>query len=126
MELVADVGKQDGEGRAVELVDRVEPEQHHQREGRLTLTDVAQPSARVAARGEEPAHQTVSSTGRATAGACGPGASGSTLRPGLVSRRTHTSRIVIHSAPRPPGSINRTNSTPAPVDSSCHSCDVMN
>ena len=34
VEVVADVGQQDGEAGAVELVDGVQPEEHEQREGR--------------------------------------------------------------------------------------------
>ncbi len=41
VELVADVRQQDAEGRAIELVDCVETEQHDEREGCLATTDVA-------------------------------------------------------------------------------------
>ena len=53
VELVADVRQQDAEGGAVELVDGVEAEQHHQWERRLASADVAQPFTGVAAGSQE-------------------------------------------------------------------------
>ena len=68
VELVADVRQQDSERRAVELVDRVEAEQHHEREGGLAAADVAQPSTGMAARGQELAHHAAGLHGQPLSG----------------------------------------------------------
>ena len=55
-ERLLDLGQQDPERGAVELVDRVEPEQHDERERPLAAADLAEPGHRVAEALEEAAH----------------------------------------------------------------------
>ncbi len=60
VEALADVRQQDAEGRSVEFVDGVQPEQDEQRERGLAAADVAQPLHRVGhAVAEPPPHRRV-------------------------------------------------------------------
>ncbi len=51
---VADLGHEDGEGRPIQLVHRIESEQHQQRIDRTVTREVGEPSVRMPGRGSEP------------------------------------------------------------------------
>ena len=111
VEVIADVGQQDTEGGAVQFVDGVQPEQHHQWVGRLSAAQAAQPL-----------HRVRHVTGKATNDTLRHVAS--TLRP--VSSLTIVSRNFTHRPPSPPGSTSSTSRTPKPVDRSCQASSLMN
>ena len=81
VERVADLGQQDAEGGAVELVHRVEPEQHDDGVDGAVAGEPAQPPARVTNPPQEGRGHGAVPAGTGAGGSCSRGSGGGACRP---------------------------------------------